>query len=177
MLAISKPEKSMIPCAVRKAQVFAAATALVSSISSTFAETLPPRYAVHDYELRAGPVPVRVVNVGVVPNGDSTDCERLLRQFQRGQDKYPANAVTATRSSTCSTVLPQHLVGIEVDRPIADAFVTKVQPIGTGAVYTVWYGIDPSNSSDTCDRLMNQMRSRMDPKILLSVHLSCMPPT
>jgi len=152
------------------------ATALVLALSSTAAKALPPSYAVHDYDLRAGPVPIRVVNVGVVPNGDVVDCERLLRQFQRGQAKYPATAVTETRLSVCTSVLPRNLVGIEIDVPIAEAFVTKVQPAGTGAVYTAWYGLDQSRSTNTCDRLLMEMRSRMDPKILTSVQLSCVPP-
>ena len=149
----------------------------ILAITLTFSSALAasPQYSVHDYDVH-GRVTIRIANIGVVPNGDAADCQRLLAGFQRGQAKYPDGVVTKTRISTCDSSLPFEFVGIEQGTPLVGAFVVKVQPANTGAVYTAWFGLEATKAVSTCERLLSEMRTRMSATVVASVQLTCVPP-
>ena len=141
-------------------------------LASAMAQEPQTLYAIYGMVATGPKGPVKSVNIGVLPRGILSECQHQvdtyinkINQLNRPQQIDPI-------PSGCTNKLPNDLSDIILDKPISNAYVTKVS--GNWApIYTAYYGLSLKNSAEVCQTLVERIaQQQRDPQ----VEVNCLPP-
>ena len=146
----------------------------------SFARTPIPIFAISQATIFGPDGNVRLIYVGVIPSGDSNDCEKNLKTYSGARDKHEEIKYVKGIKDGCVTELPKKLKGITEKRSIQNAYTVEVLSVIDGLhlaapLYMVWYDMDESSPQDVCKKLISFYQRGFEAKNL-KVLLDCIPP-
>jgi len=130
--------------------------ALLSMCGAAFSQA--PIYAVYGMELVGPNGTIKAINVGIIPSGSSSDCQRQIDAASRGHSRADPDGHAHLLPSTCVFTVPDNLQPMVNGQPLADAYVLK-QSGAWAPIYTAWYGLPINDPTEICNRLINGTKS------------------
>jgi hypothetical protein len=111
-------------------------------------------------------------NVGIIPSGSASECQRQIDVFESAVKRTNATGQVELLPSRCVKELPPPFQDMVRDRPIPLAYVVKTY--GNWApIYTAWQNLPRSDPTATCKKLIEGMRINVKPD---QAKMSCLPP-
>ena len=141
-------------------------------LGSAIAQEPQTLYAIYGMVATGANGTVKSVNIGVLPRGILSECQNQVDTYTKKINQLNKPRQVDPIPTRCTNKLPNDLSDIILDKPLSNAYVTKVS--GNWApIYTAWYGLSLKNSAEMCQQLVERLAQQQRDQ---QVQVSCLPP-
>jgi hypothetical protein len=144
-----------------------------AAVLSAHAQLSKPIYAIYGVKNISRESSVTSVNVGVIPSGSMTECQRQIQVYETGARRRGLPSQLELIPSLCTTTLdPEFQVMVQGGR-IDRAYVLITSNASWAPVFTAWYNLAPGDPNAICQKLIEGTRVTVS---TAQADLTCLPP-
>ncbi len=132
-----------------------------------------PVYAIYGIKNVSQQSSVTSVNVGVIPSGNMSECQRQIEVYEGGMRRRGLPPQIELVPSKCTSALSPEFQTMVRGGRVKDAYIVQTSNRSWAPVFTAWYNVPRSDPEATCKKLVDGMRATLPEA---RADLSCLPP-